>query len=381
MLKDYILRSISLGSYLAHSSILLLGARRLGKSSLIRNEIKTDRVYNLLESDTFQQLSARPSLIREGIKKSGELIAIDEIQKLPSLMDEVHTMIEDHGARFLLTGSSARKLTRSFTQLMGGRAKRMRLHPLSFSEIENINLEKALLSGTIPSIYLSEQPWELIRSYVSDYIREEIVAEGLSRRIEKFSRFLEVAAFSHTQELNYEEIGRDAQVPARTIRDYYDILSDTLFGETIYPYKKHPSRKATAHGKFYFFDIAVPHGLCKIKELSLRSPQYGIAFEHLVYRELVTYRDYRSLDTSVTFYRDTSKREIDFIINDQVAIEVKSADFIHDRDLKTISSIGKELKFKRMLVVCNERHWRKVGHVEIMPIKEFLRSLWSGEIL
>lgn len=377
--EHYINRSNSLDANLAQGSILLLGARRLGKSSLIRHEIKTDRVYNLLESDTFQQLSARPSLIREGTKKRGELIAIDEIQKLPSLMDEVHTMIEGHGARFLLTGSSARKLTRSFTKLMGGRAKTMRLHPLSFSEIENINIERALLSGTIPPIYLSEQPWDLIRSYVSDYIREEIVAEGLSRRIERFSRFLEVAAFSHTQELNYEEIGRDAQVPARTIRDYYDILSDTLFGETLYPYKKHPSRKATAHGKFYFFDIAVPHGLCRIKELSPRSPQCGIAFEHLVYRELVTYRDYRSPDASISFYRDTSKREIDFIINDQVAIEVKSADLIHDRDLKTIATVGKELNFKRLLVVCNERHWRKVGEVEILPIEEFLRSLWMGE--
>jgi predicted AAA+ superfamily ATPase len=376
----YIPRSLPLPTLLNRTSVLLLGARRLGKSSLIRNELQPSRVYNLLESDTFQQLAARPSLIREGIKKTGELIAIDEIQKLPSLMDEVHTMIEDHAAKFILTGSSARKLMRTFTKLMGGRAKTVRLHPFSFSELESFDLHKALLSGTIPPIYLSEDPWEVIRSYVSDYIREEVIAEGLSRRVEQFSRFIDASAFSHTQELNYEEIGRDTQVPARTIRDYYDILSDTLFGETIQPFKGHPSRKATAHGKFYFFDIAVPHGICKVKELSIRSPQYGVAFEHLVYRELATYRDYRSPDTEITFYRDTSKREIDFMIDDQIAIEVKSTELVHDRDLKTISTVGKELQLKRLIVVSNEKNWRKVGAVEIVPVLQFLRELWAGDI-
>lgn len=375
----YLHRAIQIEKQLRRTSVLLLGARRTGKTTLIRHEVKPDRVYDLLESDTFQRLAARPSVIRESMRPSDKLIAIDEIQKLPALMDEVHALIETRKVRFLLTGSSARKLMRSHTRLMAGRARSMYLHPLAFHEIDNFDLGRAMTVGTLPFVYGSDDPFSDLRGYASDYVREEVVAEGLSRKVEQFSRFLEVAALCHTRELNYEEIGRDAQVPARTVRDYFSILADTLFGETLLPYRKGTSRKPTAHGKFYFFDIAAPHGLLKIKELTEGTEQYAASFEHLIYRELATYRDYVDPDLEIHFYRDVSKREIDFLVNGEVGIEVKSGRIIRDRDLKHLADVGAELKLKRQIVVGREPSWRKVGNIEVFPVIEFLQHLWSGE--
>jgi uncharacterized protein len=381
MSTQYLNRALRLTDQLKTKSVILLGPRQVGKSSLIRYELPLAKVFNLLKADTFQDLLIRPSIIREGIKEKGELVVIDEIQKLPSLMDEVHTMIEEYGARFLLTGSSARKLTRSHTKMMGGRARTMYLHPFSYSELPEFDLTRALTFGTIPSIYFSADPRADMRGYVGDYIREEIMAEGLSRRVDQFSRFLETAAASHTQELNFEEIGRDSQVPARTVRDYFSILADTLFGEVVFPYKKHPTRKATAHGKFFFFDISVPHALNKVVELSQRNASYGQALEHLVFRELRTYRDYRSTDMEITFYRDSSKREIDFLINGEIGIEVKSSTLVQERDIKTLEEIGAELPLRRRIVVSRDLNWRKLHNTEVWPVLDFLRSLWAGEIV
>lgn len=381
MSTQYLNRALRLTDQLKTKSVILLGPRQVGKSSLIRYELPLAKVFNLLKADTFQDLLIRPSIIREGIKEKGELVVIDEIQKLPSLMDEVHTMIEEYGARFLLTGSSARKLTRSHTKMMGGRARTMYLHPFSYSELPEFDLTRALTFGTIPSIYFSADPRADMRGYVGDYIREEIMAEGLSRRVDQFSRFLETAAASHTQELNFEEIGRDSQVPARTVRDYFSILADTLFGEVVFPYKKHPTRKATAHGKFFFFDISVPHALNKVVELSQRNASYGQALEHLIFRELRTYRDYRSTDMEITFYRDSSKREIDFLINGEIGIEVKSSTLVQERDIKTLEEIGAELPLRRRIVVSRDLNWRKLHNTEVWPVLDFLRSLWAGEIV
>jgi len=378
---QYLNRALRLTDQLKTKSVILLGPRQVGKSSLIRYELPLAKVFNLLKADTFQDLLIRPSIIREGIKERGELVVIDEIQKLPSLMDEVHAMIEEFGARFLLTGSSARKLTRSHTKMMGGRARTMYLHPFSYSELPEFDLTRALTFGTIPSIYFSADPRADMRDYVGDYIREEIMAEGLSRRVDQFSRFLETAAASHTQELNFEEIGRDSQVPARTVRDYFSILADTLFGEVVFPYKKHATRKATAHGKFFFFDISVPHALNKISELSQRSASYGQALEHLIFRELRTYRDYLSTDMEITFYRDSSKREIDFLINGEIGIEVKSTTLVQERDIKTLEEIGAELPLRRRIVVSQDLYWRKLHNTEVWPLLDFLKSLWAGEIV
>jgi uncharacterized protein len=346
---------------------------------MLLHEMKPDRFYNLLETDIYQTLARRPSLIREALQPTDRLIAIDEIQKLPLLMDEVHALIESRGVRFVLTGSSARKLMRSHTRLMGGRARSMRLHPFSHCELA-VPLERALTFGMMPFAALQEQPWDDLRSYVGDYVREEVAAEGLARKIDQFARFLEVAAIAHTQELNFESIARDAQVPGRTVREYFAVLVDTLFGEMLMPYRKTATRKATTHGKFYFFDIAVPHVLLKIKTLVQGTPAYGTALEHLIYRELATYRDTVDGDMRLTFYRDTGKREIDFMVNDDVGIEVKATTLVDAHDVRHLQVVGDELGLRRRIVVCHERHRRRLGNIDIIPVQIFLDELWSGAL-
>jgi uncharacterized protein len=199
-----ILRSIPLREDLKRTSVLRLGPRRTGKSFLIRKQLKVDRTYNLLRADTFQVLSARPSLIREELTSASRLIAIDEIQKLPSLMDEVHLMIEEHGTRFLLTGSSDRKLKRSHTSLMAGRAKTRHLFPFTTYEVPAWDLFRVLRFGLLPPVFLADDAEETVSTYVGDYLREEIQAEALTRKIENFSRFLHRAAMSNAELLNAE---------------------------------------------------------------------------------------------------------------------------------------------------------------------------------
>jgi uncharacterized protein len=377
----YVARRLKINEILQNRSVLLLGPRRTGKSALVVHEVKPDRLYNLLEADTYQALARRPSLIREALQPNDRVIAIDEIQKLPMLMDEVHSLIEGHGVRFVLTGSSARKLMRSHTQLMGGRARSLRLHPFSVAELGTVPLLNMLTFGMMPFAALQPSPWEDLRSYVGDYVREEVAAEGLVRKIDQFARFLEVAAITHTQELNFEGIARDAQMPGRTVRDYFDILVDTLFGDMLVPYRKSRTRKATTHGKFYFFDIGVPHVLLKTKELVAGTSANGTALEHLIYRELATYRDSCAPDMELSFYRDTSKRQIDFLVNDDIGVEVKSSTGVDPHDYRHLLAVGDELPLRRRIVVCLERHRRRVGPIEILPVATFLEELWSGELL
>ncbi len=253
----------------------------------------------MLEADTFRKLSFSPESIRKSIKPDTKLIVIDEIQKLPSLMDEVHLMIEDYKIKFLLTGSSARKLHKSYTSLMAGRATRLFMHPFNSQELEKYNLNSVLLHGSIPAIYQSEAPYQELSDYVGLYLKEEILAEALVRKIENFSRFLGFAATTNGQILNFEQLSQDAQVPARTIREYYQLLEDTLFGTTIYPIKSTKKRKSSAKGKFYFFDLGVVSALLRRQKLNPKTPEYGSAFEHFILLEIICYKDYMLREAAI----------------------------------------------------------------------------------
>ena len=379
---NYIPRHLRISEMLKTKSVLLLGPRRTGKSSLIRNEIKADQVYNLLNSVTFRELAVRPSLIREKLKNNHSLIVVDEIQKLPHLMDEIHLMIEEHGARFLLTGSSARKLRRSYTSLMAGRARRQYLFPLTSLELgQNFDLNRALLYGTLPSVYLAENPKDELKSYVGDYMKEEIMAEALSRNIESFARFLETAACSNGEILNFEKIGMDAQVPSRTIREYYSVLEDTLMGTSVHPFKKGKTRKSVSKSKFYFFDLGVLNSLLGRKSLSMKTPEFGGLFESWVFLELKAYLEYERRDESLCFWRTQTDQEVDFIVGDQVAIEVKSTALVTERHLDGLRAIEDEYKFKRKIIVSQDLNYRKIGEIEIFPYSIFIEKLWSGELL
>ncbi|MBI3554937.1 MAG: ATP-binding protein [Deltaproteobacteria bacterium] len=364
-------------------SVLLLGPRRTGKSALIRNQIKADHVYNLLQSDIFQAVSARPSLIREALKPTDRLVVIDEIQKQPALMDEVHDLIESRGIRFLLTGSSARKLRRSHTSLMAGRAKTLQLHPFCYPEIaDQFDLNRVLHYGSLPPVYLADDPWDELRSYAGDYLKEEILAEAIARRIENFSRFLVTAATSNAELLNYESIANDAQVPARTVREYYAVLTDTLIGSLVEPFRaKKVSRKAVAKNKFYFFDLGVLNSLLGRKTLPRVGAELGGLFESWIYLELKAYLDYTEREEPIQFWRTHTGHEVDFLVGGRVAIEVKMTELASERDLRGLRELGSEHALEKKIVVSRDKKRRKLQGVDIMPCTVFLEALWDGEII
>lgn len=374
-------RIIPLKKFLERKGVLLLGPRRTGKSFYIRNYLRPDKYINLLESETFRKLAARPETLREIITKQDQIVAIDEIQKLPMLMDEIHNLIETTQVKFLLTGSSARKLSRSYTSLMAGRLKRMHLHPLVSKEMHHFDLNQILTFGSLPSVYLSEDPWDELRDYTGLYLREEIQAEAMVRKIDNFSRFIDFAAMSNGSVLNYESIGRDAQVPARTIREYYALLEDTLMGTMIHPIKSTKKRRSISAGKFYFFDIGVLNSVLGRKSISSKTKEYGNLFESFIFLELKAYIDYFSPDHKLEFWRIDDENEVDFVINEEIAIEVKATEFVQGKHLKGLKKFSDGGNTKRQMIISLDKEKRIIGDVEIIPYKEFLSELWQGNII
>ncbi len=379
----YVPRIIPLEEELERASVLLLGPRRTGKSFYIRHQAPPHKVYNLLKADVFMRLSQRPSAIREALRPQDQLIVIDEIQKLPQLMDEVHVMIEEAGVRFLLTGSSSRKLERSHTSLMAGRARSRRLLPFVSAELDAFDLQRALRYGTLPPVYLSDEPEEELAAYVGTYLREEVQAEALSRNIENFSRFLHQAALGSGELLNFEAVGRDAQVPARTIREYYTVLEDTLLGHMLTPLQTSGKRKAVSRGKFYLFDIGAVHALTGAYQVQPQTAAYGKAFEHLIGQELFAYQQYFAPRSALNFWRDVKQAEVDFVLDQGTAIEVKATEAVHDRQLKGLHAITEQRDFpiQRRIVVCQEPEPRFVDGIEILPWQDFLQQLWSHQLI
>jgi predicted AAA+ superfamily ATPase len=234
-------------------------------------------------------------------------------------------------------------------------------------------------NGSIPSIYFSSHPQDDLKSYVGNYITEEIIAEAATRNIPAFSRFLEVAAISNGQLINYEKIANDAQVPRSTIQSYYEILRDTLIGRDLGSYRKTKSRKAILAHKFYFFDLGVVNYLKRVRNIPENSPDFGSALEAFFYHELSSYCDYFP-GNELCYWRSQSGYEVDFILNEEIAIEVKATKKIDKNDLKGIQALSDELKLKHKIVVCQEPVARKIGDIEVLPVLSFLKLLWSRNL-
>jgi len=310
-----------------------------------------------------------------------KLVIIDEVQKLPQLLDEVHLMIErNKELRFILTGSSARKLKRGGANLLAGRAWVTRLHPLVSAEIGPGRLLHRLNRGSLPAVLDSELPHEDLRAYVGTYLQEEIRAEGLTRSMENFSRFLEVAGACHGEQVNYTAVGSDAGVPPRTVREYFQILEDTLIGYQLPAYRKTVKRKPVAISKFFFFDVGIANTLLKRSEIVPGSETFGRALEHLIFLELRAWLDYSRNDETLSYWRSRSGLEVDFLIGDSIAIEVKAKSRVGHRDLNGMRALSEELSLQRKIVVCTEPRRRQDEGVEFIPIEQFLEELWAGEI-
>jgi len=375
-------RTLVLDPLLRHRSLFLFGARQTGKSTLLHRRFPDAVFFDLLEADTFRELSERPEYMRQTVPAGTKLVVIDEIQKLPGLLDEVHLMIERNpGLRFVLTGSSARKLKRGSANLLAGRAWVTHLHPLVSSEVGADRLLARLNRGSLPAVLDSALPHEDLKAYVGTYLQEEIRAEGLTRSIEGFSRFLTVAGACNGQQVNYTAVGSDAGVPPRTVREYFQILEDTLIGHLLPAYRKTDKRKPVATSKFFFFDVGVANTLLKRSEIVPGSETFGRALEHLIFLELRARLDYSRVDLPLTYWRSLSRFEVDFVIGDRIAIEVKAKPRVASRDIKGLRALAEELPLERKIVVCTEPRRRMDEDVEVLPVEEFLADLWTGKVL
>lgn len=379
----YTPRALDLLSATATRSCFLFGPRQTGKSSLIRQTLPAATpIYNLLDHETWLSLNSNPSRMRQELlarNLTEALVVVDEIQKLPQLLDEIHLLIEERGLRFLLTGSSARKLRRAGVNLLGGRARSRQLHPFSYRELgPRFDLLTALNRGLLPFVYDSDQPGEDLRSYVGNYLKEEIAAEGLTRNVPAFARFLEVAAACNGKMLNKTEVANDAKVPRTTVIEYFEILKDTLIGCELPAWNRSRKRKAIETSKFFLFDGGVARAIQGLPLIQPKSPEFGEAFEHYLFHELKTYIDTFQPGAELHYWRSTANQEVDFILGGHTAIEVKATANVGRHDLRGLQALQEEALLKNYVLVCQEKTARKIGSVWVLPWVDFLERLWGG---
>jgi len=383
----YLNRSLDINKLLVDRSLFLLGPRQSGKSTYIKEQLAPppSLVYNLLDRKLLLNVLADPTILRQEIEARNLkdcVVCIDEIQKCPELLDEVHLLIEERHIRFLLTGSSARKLKKAGTNLLGGRGRRRMMHPFSYSELKNtgFTLEKVMSRGTLPPHYLSNDPDEDLDAYTSLYLTEEIAAEGLTRNLPGFARFLQTMATVNTQIINYTNIGNDAQIPRQTVKLWFEVVKDTLLGFDLEPYTATVKRKAIETAKFYFFDMGVVSSLRKLPAISPGSADFGEFFEHFICLEIKTWIDYRKPRTSFNYWRSTSGFEVDCLLNGEIAIEIKAAKTVSAKHLKGLKALREEGFIKRSILVCRESRPRLNDEIEILPWEYFLDQLWENMI-
>jgi uncharacterized protein len=382
-------RNIDL-SLTASQSCFLWGPRQTGKSTLLKNTFPDALYYDLLLASDFRRLLQNPSILREEIEAQGVTgatqttpLIIDEVQKLPELLDEVQWLIVNRGLRFVLCGSSARKLKRGGGNLLGGRAVRLELHPLTWREISRFSLTRALNHGLLPRHYEADDPRPLLHAYVGDYLREEIYAEALVRNLPSFQRFLDVVALTNSEIVNYATIAREVGASAPTIKGYFEILSDTLLGAFIPAFQKRAKRRVVQAPKFYLFDVGVVNELTHQGQIQSGSSAFGKAFEQFIWQELRAHASYTGLHYPIAYWRTSSGFEVDFILAEGlIAIEVKSSTNPTADHLKGLRAFKEEFRARRYIVVSQvDRARRTEDGIDILPWQEFLTQLWEGAVL
>jgi uncharacterized protein len=363
-------RILDLPALLQRKSHFLLGPRQTGKTFLIQHTLHDARIYDLLDHSVYLALSQDPGRMAQELSAKDKLVVIDEIQRLPELLNEVHRLIESRRLRFLLTGSSARKLRRGGVNLLGGRARTKYLHPLTYKELgERFDLAKATERGLLPSIYFSDDPRADLQSYAGSYLQQEIVAEGATRNIPAFSRFLKVAALCNGTIVNFTNVANDAQVKRTTVYEYFEILKDTLILYELSAWRKTRKRKPLASSKYFFFDVGVVSAL-QGRTFRAGTPEFGEALETYLMHELTSYRDYVS-QQSLSYWRSTTGFEVDFIIGDHTAVEVKAKENVSAQDLKSLRALAEEKQVKRYLCVSLDPVLEKSTGLRFYPYMNF----------
>ena len=367
-------------------TFFLWGPRQTGKSTLLKEKYPDSIWIDLLKAEVFRRYLNNPEWLRDELASSGSppFVVIDEVQKLPQLLDEVHWLHENRGVHFALCGSSARKIKRGQANLLGGRAVRYELLGFTSTELgPKFDLSRMLNHGYLPRIYMTEAPRRLLNAYVANYLKEEIAAEGLVRNLPVFSEFLGIASLSDTESVNFSTIARDCGVSSHTIKEYFQILVDTLLGRWLPAYRKKPKRRVATSPKFYFSDVGIVNFLAKRGNLEQGSELFGKAFENWCFHELSAYNAYSELFADFSCWRLAGGTEVDFVINDmELAIEAKAVAKISAKHLKGLRSLKEDhANVKRRIVVCCDSSARTTEDgIEILPAPMFVQMMWQGEL-
>lgn len=365
-------------------AMFLFGGRQVGKSTLLKERFPKAVYIDLLNSELRNRFQQHPEEFRESLLRypSETLVIVDEIQKVPDLLDEVHWLMVNKGLFFILSGSSARKLKKRGANNLGGRAIPETLFPLVSVEIPDYDLDRAIQNGMIPRHYMVANARNRLKSYIELYLKEEIIEEAAVQKVDDFIRFLEVAAISDGEMLNYENVATDCGVSANTVKAYYKILCDTLLGFEIPAYRKLIKRKLTKASRFYFFDVGIANYLTGRHHLAPKTPEYGHAFEHLVMQEIVAYLGYKNSEEKLTYWHTYDDIEVDAVIGDaRVAIEIKSADSIQTSHKKGLIEFAKEHPNVKLVLVSRDRITRRNGEIDLYYVTDFFKALWNDEII
>lgn len=363
--------------------MFLFGARQTGKSTLLKERFKGEIYYDLLDPDLRKFFKRNPNALKDALweKPAGTLAIIDEIQKVPELLDIVHTLMVEKGLHFILSGSSARKLKRSGANTLGGRAIPETLYPLVWPEVTDFQLDRAVQNGMIPRHYMVPDATKRLKAYVEVYLNEEIREEGEVRELDAFERFMEVAAISDGEMLNYTNIASDCGVSTKTVQSYFQILYDTLIGYEIPAYRKVVKRKILQAPKFYYFDVGLANYLMGRHSLKRGTDDYGHAFEHLIMQEIIAYRGYNDKKDTISYWRTYDRKEVDVVIGDaKVAIEIKSSEQVKTKYKAGLRAFKEEHPDCRLMLVSLEPVTRKTEDIEMVYVLDFFKMLWNGEI-
>ena len=363
--------------------MFLYGARQVGKSTLLQERFPNAVYYDLLIATVRKAFKRNPDSFRQALldKPAGTLVIVDEIQKVPELLDSVHWLMANKGLWFVLSGSSARKLKRSGANTLGGRAIPRTLFPLVWKEVPDYQIDKAVQNGMIPRHYLVDDATDRLEAYVEVYLREEIRDEAAVQDVEAFEQFMEAAAISDGEMINYSNIASDCGVSAKTVKTYYQILKDTLMGYEIPAYTKAIKRKVVQAPKFYYFDVGLANYLMGRHHLRRGSDDYGHAFEHLVMQEIIAYRGYYRRREKISYWHTYNHQEVDAIIGDaEVAIEIKSSEEVKTRHKAGLKAFKDEHPDCRLILVSLDPITRSSGDIELIYVTDFFKKLWDGEI-
>ena len=388
-MNSYIERVAEIGKRLEKKSLFLFGPRQTGKSSYIKNQLAQPRLsWTLLDNELYRDLSMRPSLLRNTLRAKGindGVVVLDEIQRLPDLLNEVHMLIEETEIHFLLTGSSARKLRKKGVNLLGGRAGRLNFHSLVWPEIRRFETSPDAIfkTGLLPSSFTGDDYESFLTDYVGLYVKEEIEAEREVRNLPPFWEFLRIAAANSGEITNYENVARNVGISGVSVREWYRILVDTLIGFEVPPYRKTKIRKPNASSKFYIFDTGVTRKLQGISAIEEGTAEFGRYFENYIAMEIRSFLDYSGSDNEgLSYWHAQSGQEVDFIIRDRVAVEVKAAKRVSPRDMKGLKALMEEGLMEKYILVCREDFPQLLDNgILILPYRDFLSDLWDGKIV